>query len=115
MLANDYQRAVIRAINRIEPGEEGVAYGLLTLKEKIQLNALSLSNEAGEVAGEVKKQYWYKSRPQAEFHGRVVKELCDSLYHIAALAQVLGLTMDDLFIEGMEIISQKHGLPDKTE
>jgi len=67
-------------------------------KPQLLLNALALGNEAGEFQGEVKKLVWYENVGpiSAEQKERCKVELTDTYYHLVALCDLLGMTLDDL-------------------
>lgn len=57
--------------------------------------ALGLSNEAGEAAGKVKK-FLRGDFPPDELRDVLEAELGDVLWYMAQLAELMGLTLDDI-------------------
>lgn len=60
-------------------------------------HALSLSGEAGEVAGKVVKQYYRENQKgYEEFRNKIVDECSDVLFHLVALCNTCGITIEEL-------------------
>lgn len=87
MYANDYQYQASRTLIA-EPDAEYTG-------EEIMLvwNALGLAGEAGEVADLVKKAVFHRHPLDRE---KLIKELGDVLWYVAALCTKLGVHMDDV-------------------
>lgn len=78
----DYQEAALRTA--IYPTSRGVEYC-----------AFGLTNEAGEVAGVIKK-FLRGDYDQAEASRRLKKELGDTMWYLAALAKEAGFTLEEI-------------------
>lgn len=76
---NDYQNEIEKLI---------LTYG----RDRLAENALGLTGEAGEVAEHVKKYF----RDGVLDNNAVKKELGDVLFYVAALAGVVGTTLDEI-------------------
>ena len=63
----------------------------------INHHALSLASEAGEVAGKVVKQYYREhQKGYEEFRNKIIDEASDVLYHLVAICNTCGITIDEL-------------------
>ena len=80
----EYQQLAVRTL-LLEPGNIETLYYL----------TLGLTNEAGEVAGVVKK-YIRGDYPQDEVIDRLKGELGDVLWYLAVMAEVLGISLSDI-------------------
>jgi NTP pyrophosphatase (non-canonical NTP hydrolase) len=69
---------------------------------------LGLTNEAGEVAGKLKKIMRDENGQlsQASFHA-LVAELGDVLWYVTAVADDLGITISDIFYENYKKLSSR--------
>jgi NTP pyrophosphatase (non-canonical NTP hydrolase) len=66
---------------------------------RLELNAIALGNESGEVLGELKKWSWFfelSPNKAEEFLPRIKSELADVLYHLVEMCTVMELTIEDL-------------------
>jgi NTP pyrophosphatase (non-canonical NTP hydrolase) len=82
MTLNAYQQAASRTLEREQPEEQRLAW-----------NALGLAGEAGEVADLIKKAVYHQHGVDKD---KLTKELGDVLWYLAALASVLGLTLEQV-------------------
>ena len=82
MTLDDYQSAAARTLN---PS--------LDERERLVDAAAGLAEEAGEVLGLVRKHAYMAHELD---RGRIVKELGDALWCIAAVAGTLGVTLDEV-------------------
>lgn len=63
----------------------------------INHHALSLASEAGEVAGKVVKQYYRENQKgYDEFRNKIIDESSDVLFHLVAICNTCGITIDEL-------------------
>lgn len=68
-----------------------------SVTEGIVHHSLSLASESGEVAGKVVKQYYRENQKgYDEFRNKVVDELSDVLFHVVALCNTCGITIEEL-------------------
>jgi NTP pyrophosphatase (non-canonical NTP hydrolase) len=94
MTLDDYQRLAARTLS---PGQSP--------SDRLANAALGLTGEAGEVAEHVKKHL---------FHGKpldrdaVVKELGDCLWYIAALAGVVGVSLDEIGATNIDKLRRRY-------
>lgn len=81
----------------IYPKEHGLVY-----------TALGLANEAGEVAGKVKKLIRdHNFQLTFEFVEDISKEMGDTLWYLARLADELGLKLDDLAQDNLDKLADR--------
>lgn len=85
----EYQKQAVRTL-LLEPGSLETLYYL----------TLGLANEAGEVAGVVKK-YIRGDYPQDEVIDRLESELGDVLWYLAVMAEVLGISLNDIAVHNI--------------
>jgi len=84
MELNEYQKAAMRTA--IYPKDFGMIY-----------TSLNLAGEAGEYAGQVAKAFRDDDGDiTPERHAKLKKELGDVLWQVAAAADELGVSLDDL-------------------
>lgn len=83
---NDYQQISISTA--VYPGQHGIL-GLV-------YTALGAAGEAGEYANKVKKVLRDNNPNMAERTQALVEELGDALWYLAACADELGVTLDDV-------------------
>lgn len=70
--------------------------------------ALGLTNEAGEVAGKIKKVFRDKGGQLDEATLRALEsELGDVLWYLAQMATELGLTLDDIAAHNLEKLADR--------
>lgn len=66
-------------------------------EEGIVHHAMSLCSEAGEVAGKVTKQYYRNAQNgYAEFRNKIIDESSDVLFHLVAICNTCGITIEEL-------------------
>jgi NTP pyrophosphatase (non-canonical NTP hydrolase) len=68
--------------------------------------ALGLTGEAGEVADLVKKSQYTNPKPLT--HETIGLELGDALWYLTALADMYGLTLEDLMYRNIEKLEARH-------
>lgn len=66
------------------------------LKEMKKEFTLALCEESGEVAGVVKKCLYHGHPFDEKKESKLIEELGDVMWHVAALASVYGLTLEDV-------------------
>lgn len=89
-----YQAAVVRTMNHS-----------LTFKEAIANYALGIAGEAGEVIEPIKKHLFHnKSLDLNEMR----EELADVCWYVAALANELGIDLDEALTENIEKLVRRH-------
>jgi NTP pyrophosphatase (non-canonical NTP hydrolase) len=85
--ADDYQRLAARTMNH-----EDRPYSRFEID--LVWNAIGLADEAGEVAGAIKKAVFHE-------HGvdraALIKELGDTAWYLSALCTVLGVNLSEVF------------------
>lgn len=99
MNANDYQYQAARTLIA-EPDAEYTPEELMLV-----WNALGLAGEAGEVADLIKKSVFHR---HALDRTKLVKELGDVLWYVAALCTKLGIHMDDVMAANIEKLRQRY-------
>jgi NTP pyrophosphatase (non-canonical NTP hydrolase) len=92
MTLNDYQK--FTDSTRSFPEKHAIVYP-----------ALGLSEEAGEVAGKVKK--WLRGDTEKLDVDRVKKEMGDVLWYLASLATDLGITLEDVAQTNIEKLTKR--------
>ena len=91
MTLNDYQVFVKQAV------PEGRSHDL-------SFQGLGIAGEAGEVANEIKKSY-YSDHPLDKL--KVREELGDTLFHIAQIATMLGLDLNDIAYNNLSKVESR--------
>jgi NTP pyrophosphatase (non-canonical NTP hydrolase) len=92
---DEYQDAAYETA--IYPDEVAVAY-----------TALGLTNEAGEVAGKVKKVYRdNEGRFEPAVNAGIAKELGDVLWYLACLAKELGYSLDYIAQQNLDKLADR--------
>jgi NTP pyrophosphatase (non-canonical NTP hydrolase) len=76
-----------------------------THEQQLSNAALGLTGEAGEVA-EIIKKHLYHATPLDQ--DALVKELGDCLWYVAAFANVLGLSLDDVAERNIEKLRRRY-------
>ena len=94
MTFDDYQSAASRTLN---PS--------LDDRERLVDAAAGLAEEAGEVLGLVRKHVYMNHELD---RGRIVKELGDALWCIAAVAGAVGVTLDDVAASNLAKLRQRY-------
>jgi NTP pyrophosphatase (non-canonical NTP hydrolase) len=87
-----------------------LAHPRILLPEEIRLSvfALGLTEEAGEVAGKVKKLYRDKNGiVDDEFIKAVAKELSDVLFYVRGVGECLGLTLEEIAQIGIDKLDDR--------
>lgn len=87
-----------------------MAHPRILLPEEIRLSVftLGLTEEAGEVAGKVKKLYRDKNGIiDKNFVEDVGKELSDVLFYIRGVGECLGLTLEEIAQIGIEKLDDR--------
>ena len=101
---NDYQTKALRTA--VYP-DSNFAIG-------VSYTCLGLTNEAGEVAGTVKK--FFRDSPDyclptehewRTFQEKMKAELGDTLWYIAAVAKELDLSLDEIAVENIEKLTSR--------
>jgi len=96
MLPDEYQEKALTTID----------YGRFSDEMRISYAGLGLANEAGEVAGKVKKYFrdeWKFSRLQNEVEG----ELGDVMWYIAVLAAEIDLSLEEIMKKNIEKLADR--------
>ena len=87
-MQNSEYAKFVRSIDMTE--NKAVAVGIIH-------HVLSLGSESGEIAGKVTKQFYRgKNDDFLVFRNKLVDETSDVLFHLVALCNTLGLTMEEL-------------------
>lgn len=73
-------------------------------RDAIIYPVLGLANEAGEVAGKVKKMLRgdYDHKSKEEIHAMIADELFDCLWYIGSSADDIGYTLDQIVQNGLQ-------------
>ena len=87
---NDYQK-------------QAITTAIYPVDGRITYPALGLVNEAGEVAGKVKKRI----RGDGVALTEIGKEIGDVLWYCAALAHDLGMTLDDIAQQNLDKLADR--------
>ena len=93
MTLDDYQQLAARTLS---PGQSPA--------DRLANGALGLSGESGEVAEHVKKHLFHGAPLDRD---EVVKELGDCLWYVAALAGVLGVSLDEVGARNIEKLRRR--------
>lgn len=99
MNINEYQKLAARTLI----DGEGVTY--TPQETMLQWTALGLAGEAGEVVDLIKKQVCHQHGIDAD---AIAKELGDVLWYIAAIASVLGLSLDEVADRNIEKLRKRY-------
>jgi NTP pyrophosphatase (non-canonical NTP hydrolase) len=94
MMLDEYQRAAARTMN-----------ATLTESDRLVDAAAGLAEEAGEVLGLVRKHVYMRHALDRE---KVIKELGDALWCLAAVATSLGVTLDDVAAKNLEKLQRRY-------
>ena len=96
MTFNDYQRAALASAN-----DHG--------SELIQ-RVLGLAGESGEIADRIKKWYREDNADISKLDKKTLAaELGDTLWHVAALADFLGFTLEEIAETSIKIRADRQG------
>jgi NTP pyrophosphatase (non-canonical NTP hydrolase) len=68
---------------------------------------LGLNEEAGEVAGVVKKKLRGDNLPDEEYKARVKSELGDTLWYLAMVAKQLGFHLEDIAQSNLNKLAER--------
>jgi len=80
--------------------------------DQLEINAMALAGEAGEVADYVKKYLWYNNPKIVEDLDDVMeKELGDVLYHVAEIANVCDLDLGVIMQKVVDRCKEKNNMP----
>lgn len=102
MNASEYQQLAARTlIDR--PEQEIPDLGIMLV-----WNALGLTGEAGEVAELVKKGVFHRHGIDGEFRAKMVKELGDVAWYMAALCTKLELDMGEVMQANIDKLRQRY-------
>lgn len=93
---NEYQEAARRT--------SGVTSKYLT-QHSVQMAALGLSGEVGELNDHIKKAY-YHGHPLSL--AKIVEEVGDILWYIAEMCSANGLELEDIAIENVEKLKRRY-------
>ena len=93
---NEYQKAAMRTLG-----------GINDARDMLNLGALGISGEAGEVTDYIKKVLFHGHELDRE---KVAKELGDVLWYIALFSEALGIDMDT--IAGMNVEKLRKRYPE---
>lgn len=94
MTLDDYQRAAARTMN-----------AGLSETDRLVDGAAGLAEEAGEVLGVVRKHVYMGHSLDRE---RILKELGDALWCLAAVATSLGVPLDDVAAKNLEKLQRRY-------
>lgn len=99
MTANEYQKLASRTMVS-KPDHEIPSDQLM-----LAWNALGLAGEAGEVADEVKKFVFHRK----DFdHAKLVKELGDVAWYLAAICTDIGVGLDEVFSKNIQKLLERY-------
>ena len=100
MDANEYQRQAARTLisNEAVPAYSGKELRLVW-------NATGLSGEAGEVIDLIKKAVFHEHGLD---EGKLIKELGDVLWYVAALCSVLGVSLSDVMAANIDKLRARY-------
>lgn len=87
MFLNEYQKEAARTLIPVPD------FQITPDQVMLSWNCLGLAGEAGEVADLVKKAIYHQQGLDRE---KLVKELGDVMWYLAAICSVLGITLDDV-------------------
>ena len=102
----DYQNAIDQWIKLVG------GYPNKTLDEKLVVNALGLTGEAGEIADKIKKYVWYAPIDLNQLKKSVRMELGDVLYHVVQLASLLGFSINDIMKDHLAKVISRAPVPE---
>ena len=71
-------------------------YGEKSVYDKLTINSLALSGEAGEIANKIKKHVWYDPQPIKGLRKDITEELGDVMYHVSQLATELSIPLTEV-------------------
>ena len=94
MTLDEYQQLAARTLSPAQTPDERLANA-----------ALGLTGEAGEVAEHVKKHLFHATPLDRD---AVVKELGDCLWYVAALAGVLGVSLDEVGTTNIDKLRRRY-------
>lgn len=97
MTLNEYQRAALRTSEPSTDGEAG--------EKQLCVFALGIAGEAGEVADLVKKHIGHGHELSDE---KLMKELGDVLWYVAAVAAQRGLSLEDVAAANIEKLLKRY-------
>ncbi len=89
---NDYQKLAMKTA--IFPSDMGVYYA-----------TLGLAGEAGEIANKVKK--FIRDGHSVEKEKELISELGDVLWYVAAVADVIGVSLEDVAKDNMYKLAER--------
>ena len=85
-------------------------YGRVLSERAHSLTMLGLAEEAGEVAGLMKRQLRNKSRDAGKFtRERYVEELGDVLWYLAACCNCAGTTLEEIWEQNTDKLKERYG------
>lgn len=99
MTADDYQAAAARTLIDAPDAEYTAAEIMLVW------NAIGLAGEAGEVADTIKKAVFHRHGVDRD---KLVKELGDVLWYVAALCTKLDVPMADVMVRNIAKLRQRY-------
>jgi len=94
MTLDEYQQLAARTLSAGQSADQRLANA-----------ALGLTGEAGEVAEHVKKHLFHATPLDRD---AIVKELGDCLWYVAALAGVLGVSLDEVGATNIEKLRRRY-------
>lgn len=103
---NEYQVRVLRTAGKHDGG---------TFPDRVVYFALGLAGEAGEVADIAKKVYFHKHPFTPELKHKMLEELGDCFWYIAALAYELGFTLADVAWTNVRKLNKRYANGFSTE
>jgi len=83
----------------------------LDLNDRIINAGLGIADEAGEVAGAVKKRFFYKVPPyrsEFDFREKLVDEMGDTLWYFALMCECIGSNLEEVMRYNMEKLRRRH-------
>lgn len=89
-----FQSAVARTMNHN-----------LEIREALSNYALGLAGEAGEVIEPLKKHLYHERSLDVN---EMTEELADVCWYVAAIANVLGIDMDEALTQNIEKLARRH-------
>lgn len=80
----------------------------LSERDMLQRCVMGLSEEAGEVAGVVKKHLYYPGKTTAQMKERLLDELGDVLWYLNAICNVMDFTIQQLIDFNVDKLTKRH-------
>lgn len=103
MKSNEFQKVVGELINEIN------GYGTLSIHQKLERNVACLSAELGEIADAVKEHVWYNETSYDEMVSMLKEEIGDTMYHVAEMANLAGLDLEEVMQASYEKSFSRRG------